>query len=209
MPTLPEIDPAQIADPAVRQVVRHVLDVIARLHAAAERQRAANPRRRDDVARLPGGAAPPTLPAPRQPAGAAAAERERRAPRSPRPRREAAPIDRTQARAMDRAILPPDPAPVPPGVTGRIGPGVRTRAVTRAATDAVLAGVRHPEGPRHNHPADLGARRRVRKRDGSVGPRTAGGAQVWDTFPTLAATTAKLGGTRVASWVSSALTPDH
>ena len=42
-------------------------------------------------------------------------------------------------------------------------------------------------------PAELGARRRVRKRDVSFGPRTAEGGKAWDTFMTLAATAAKLG----------------
>jgi hypothetical protein len=46
---------------------------------------------------------------------------------------------------------------------------------------------------RHNNPAELGARGRVRKRDVSFGPRTAAGAHAWDTFGTLAATARKLG----------------
>ena len=35
----------------------------------------------------------------------------------------------------------------------------------------------------------LGARKRVRKRDVSFGPRTEDGKQAWDIFMTLAATT--------------------
>jgi hypothetical protein len=66
-------------------------------------------------------------------------------------------------------------------------------ARARAAKDELLAVLRHPEVPLHNNPAELGARRRVRKRDVSFGPRTEGGTQAWDTFQTLAATTAKLG----------------
>jgi hypothetical protein len=45
----------------------------------------------------------------------------------------------------------------------------------------------------HNNPAELGARQRVRKRDVSFGPRTRDGTRAWDTFMTLAATSAKLG----------------
>ena len=46
----------------------------------------------------------------------------------------------------------------------------------------------HPEIPLHNNPAELGARRRVRKRDMSFGPRSQAGVQAWDTFQTLVAT---------------------
>jgi len=66
-------------------------------------------------------------------------------------------------------------------------------AKTRAKTAALLLVLAHPEIPLHNNPAELGARRRVRKRDVSFGPRTAEGAQAWDTFQTLAATATKLG----------------
>jgi hypothetical protein len=64
---------------------------------------------------------------------------------------------------------------------------------TRRKKPELLAVLRHPELPLHNNPAELGARRRVRKRDVSFGPRTPAGAQAWDTFQTLAATAAKLG----------------
>jgi hypothetical protein len=66
-------------------------------------------------------------------------------------------------------------------------------AKTRAKRDALLQVLAHPEVPLHNNPAELGARRRVRKRDVSFGPRTATGARAWDTFQTLVATTQKLG----------------
>ena len=51
----------------------------------------------------------------------------------------------------------------------------------------------HPEIPLHNNAAELAARRRVRKRDVSFGPRSDLGKQCWDTFMTLSATAAKLG----------------
>jgi hypothetical protein len=66
-------------------------------------------------------------------------------------------------------------------------------AKTKEKKAALLLVLAHPEIPLHNNPAELGARRRVRKRDVSFGPRTAEGAKAWDTFMTLAATAAKLG----------------
>jgi hypothetical protein len=66
-------------------------------------------------------------------------------------------------------------------------------AKTRAKKAALLLVLEHPEIPLHNNAAELGARQRVRKRDVSFGPRTAEGAQAWDTFLSLADTTRKLG----------------
>src|SRR5438046_299840 len=66
-------------------------------------------------------------------------------------------------------------------------------AKTRAKRCELLQVLEHPEVPLHNNPAELGARRRVRKRDVSFGPRTAAGVRAWDTFQTLVATTQKLG----------------
>ena len=66
-------------------------------------------------------------------------------------------------------------------------------AKTRANKAALLRVLTHPEIPLHNNAAELGARQRVRKRDVSFGPRTADGAQAWDTFMSLADTTRKLG----------------
>jgi len=66
-------------------------------------------------------------------------------------------------------------------------------AKTRAKKAALLVVLDHPEILLHNNPAELGARQRVRKRDVSFGPRTAEGAQAWDTFMSLADTTRKLG----------------
>jgi len=66
-------------------------------------------------------------------------------------------------------------------------------AQTKAKKDKLLLVLRHPEIPLHNNPAELGARRRVRKRDISFGPRTDDGVAAWDTFMTVAATAKKLG----------------
>jgi hypothetical protein len=64
---------------------------------------------------------------------------------------------------------------------------------TQAKKEALLMVLKHPELPLHNNPAELAARRRVRKRDVSFGPRTEEGKQAWDTFMTLADTAKKLG----------------
>jgi hypothetical protein len=68
----------------------------------------------------------------------------------------------------------------------------RRIAVTRSHKEALLQVLAHPELPLHNNAAELGARRRVRKRKVSYGPQSAAGARAWDTFQTLAATAAKL-----------------
>jgi len=51
----------------------------------------------------------------------------------------------------------------------------------------------HPEIPLHNNPAELGARKPVRKREVSFGTRTNDGSKAWDTFMSLSATAKKLG----------------
>lgn len=68
----------------------------------------------------------------------------------------------------------------------------RRIAVTRSHKTALLQVLDHPELPLHNNAAELGARRRVRKRTVSYGPQSAAGVRAWDTFQTLAATAAKL-----------------
>jgi hypothetical protein len=64
---------------------------------------------------------------------------------------------------------------------------------TEAKKRELLVVLEHPEVPLHNNGAELAARRRVRKRDVSFGPRSAAGTRAWDTFQTLAATATKLG----------------
>jgi len=66
-------------------------------------------------------------------------------------------------------------------------------AKTRANQELLLLVLEHPALPLHNNDMELAARRRVRKRDVSFGPRTAEGAKAWDTFMSLADTTRKLG----------------
>lgn len=66
-------------------------------------------------------------------------------------------------------------------------------ALTRRKQPDLLRVLDHPELPLHNNPAELAARRRVRKRDASFGPRSLAGRAAWDTLHTLAATTQQLG----------------
>ena len=65
-------------------------------------------------------------------------------------------------------------------------------AKTKAKKLSLLMVLEHPEIPLHNNPAELGARKRVRKRDVSFGTRSKDGIKAWDTFMTLAATAKKL-----------------
>ena len=66
-------------------------------------------------------------------------------------------------------------------------------AITGTKQRGLLAVLEHPEVPLHNNPAERAARRRVRNRDVSLGPRTAAGAQLWDIGQTLVATAQQLG----------------
>jgi len=66
-------------------------------------------------------------------------------------------------------------------------------AKTKAKQLFMLIVLEHPEIPLHNNSAELGARRRGRKRKISSGPRSQDGKKAWDTFETLAATAKKLG----------------
>jgi hypothetical protein len=66
-------------------------------------------------------------------------------------------------------------------------------AKTKADQEHLLMVLKHPEIPLHNNPAELDARRRVRKRVVSYGPRSEQGAKAWDTLQTLFGTAKKLG----------------
>lgn len=65
--------------------------------------------------------------------------------------------------------------------------------------------LRHPEVLRHNNPAELEARQRVRKRDVSFGPRSVAGARAWDVWQSVVRTTRTLG-QNVYEWVLDRLT---
>ena len=66
-------------------------------------------------------------------------------------------------------------------------------AKTKEKKHSMLLVLDHPEIPLHNNPAELAARKRVRKRVVSFGTRTKDGTNAWDTFNTLSATAKKLG----------------
>ncbi|MBK5101354.1 MAG: transposase [Desulfobacteraceae bacterium] len=66
-------------------------------------------------------------------------------------------------------------------------------AKTMGKKASLLIVLDHPEIPLHNNPAELGARKRVRKRVVSFGTRTDDGTKAWDTFMSLSATAKKLG----------------
>lgn len=66
-------------------------------------------------------------------------------------------------------------------------------AKTKGKRAQLLLVLDHPEVPLHNNAAELGARRRVRKRDVSFGPRTERGKRAWDVYQSLVETVRKLG----------------
>jgi hypothetical protein len=65
-------------------------------------------------------------------------------------------------------------------------------AKTKAKKESMLMVLAHPEIPLHNNPAELAARKRVRRRKISFGTRSEDGTKAWDTFATLEATAKKL-----------------
>jgi hypothetical protein len=66
-------------------------------------------------------------------------------------------------------------------------------AKTKAKRQALLRVLEKPYLPLHNNPAELAARRRVRKRDVSLGARSPAGIRAWDVFHTLIGTASLLG----------------
>jgi len=66
-------------------------------------------------------------------------------------------------------------------------------AKTKAKKESLLMVLKHPKIPLHNNSAELGARKRVRRRKISFGTRSEDGTKSWDTFATLEATAKKLG----------------
>jgi hypothetical protein len=104
-----------------------------------------------------------------------------------------------QLRAYQRAPTPVQAAPLRDQfddlfstVTGYNALDQRI-AKTKADKEHLLMVLKHPEIPLHNNPAELDARRRVRKRVVSYGPRSEQGAKAWDTLQTLFGTAKKLG----------------
>jgi hypothetical protein len=66
-------------------------------------------------------------------------------------------------------------------------------ALTKAKRQPLLRVLEKPYLPLTNNPAELAARRRVRKRDVSFGARSSAGIHAWDVFHTLIGTACLLG----------------
>ena len=82
-------------------------------------------------------------------------------------------------------------------------------ARTLGKKESLLIVLSHPEILlRHNNPAELGARQRVRKRDASLQARTREGIGAWDTFQTLVSTATKLG-VNVYQYFHDRITPNQ
>jgi len=108
---LPDINLDAITDPAARQLIGQLLNVIEALHAEVVQLRAENQQLRDEVARLKGGSGKPDLkPNTPPPDSDHSSEAERRTP-TPRgkPKKNATlTVTRAHPCVVDPATLPPD-----------------------------------------------------------------------------------------------------
>ena len=109
---IPDVNLDAITDPAARQVIGHLLNLIETLSAENQARRAENQHLRDENARLKSGSAKPDLKPPTPPAPSTdhSSEQERH---SPKPRQKGRKIGilvptRTERCVVDPAILPPD-----------------------------------------------------------------------------------------------------
>jgi hypothetical protein len=108
---LPDINLDAITDPAARQLIGQLLNVIETLHAEVVQFRAENQQLRDELARLKGGSGKPDLTPPTSPAsrGDHSSERDRH---TPKPRQKGRKLGilvptRTRRCIVDPATLPP------------------------------------------------------------------------------------------------------
>ena len=109
---MPDVNLDAITDPAARQVIGQLLNLIETLSAENQALHAENQQLRDENARLKGGAAKPDVKPPTPPAPPTdhSSERERR---TPKPRQKGRKIGilmptRTEHCVVDPAVLPPD-----------------------------------------------------------------------------------------------------
>lgn len=109
---IPDVNLDAITDPAARQVIAQLLNLIETLSAENQALRAENQQLRDELARLKGGSGKPDIKSSTAPVAAAdhSSERERR---TPKPRQKGRKLGilvptRTQRCVVDPAMLPPD-----------------------------------------------------------------------------------------------------
>ena len=108
---IPDIQPATITDPTIRQAFAQVLNLVETLHAENLAQRSEIQRLRDELARLKGGSGKPDIPpstSPPPPSDhSSEAERHVRPPRGKASKRAQIQATRTEPCVVDPARLPP------------------------------------------------------------------------------------------------------
>jgi len=108
---IPDINLETITDPAARQLIRQLLNVIESLHAEVVQLRTENQQLRDELARLKGGSAKPDVPASRPAAStdhSSEAQRRRSTARGKPKKNATLTVTREYPCVVDPAILPPD-----------------------------------------------------------------------------------------------------
>ena len=108
---LPDVNLDAISDPATREVIQQLLNIIEALAAENAALRAENQQLRDEVARLKGSSGKPDIKPSVKPPPAdhsSEAERQTRTPRGKPKKNETLTVTREERRTVDPATLPPD-----------------------------------------------------------------------------------------------------
>lgn len=106
---LPEVNLDAISEPATREVVRHLLNIIEKLAAENAALRLEVQQLRDENARLKGGSGKPAIKPPTPPADhSSEQERQRRTPRGTSKKNATLTVTREQRCVVEPANLPPD-----------------------------------------------------------------------------------------------------
>ena len=111
---LPDVNLDAISDPATREVIQQLLNIIEALAAENAALRAENQQLRDEVARLKGSSGKPDIKPSVKPPPAdhsSEAERQTRTPRGKPKKNETLTVTREERRTVDPATLPPDALP--------------------------------------------------------------------------------------------------